>query len=545
MQTIIDALRHHAECRPDRVALRTMAGDTVTWAALAVRADAVARALVASGVRPGDRVAVLAKNVLAWPLADLGTLRASAISVGVYPTSSPEQVAVVLADCAARVLIVDDDTQMEKVRAVRAQVPSLDLVVAWQATGDGATPWEAWLGGARGELPPPPRPDSDAALIYTSGSTGVPKGARISHACLVATAESLRGVLGFTPDDSSLAFLPFCHAAERMFGHATRVWIGIEAMLVEDIADVFAAASTYHPTIFGGLPRVFEKAYEAMCGAEARAANPDEARARIGEARLAHFGSRVRRVTSGGAALPVAVARYLDAHGVRVLGAYGQTEHLCVAMHRPDRYNFTTVGLPMPGTEWRIADDGEVLVRRSALTFSGYWQREDETREAFTPDGAWLRTGDLGAVDAEGFLSITGRKKELIALSSGKKVAPLPIEAALTDGPWIEYAVLFGEGRHFIAALFTLRGETLRAWAAAAGVRGSLAELQGHAAVRAAVQAQVDAVNATLSRPEQVKRWVLSPASFTADAGELTPTLKLRRADVTQRYGALVASLYE
>lgn len=545
MRTIVDALRHHAAHTPERVALRTMDGAIITWRELAARAETVARALVASGVRPGDRVAVLAKNSLVWPLADLGTLCAGAISVGLYPTSSPEQVAVVLNDCGARVLIVDDDTQLEKVRAVRASVPALATVVAWGGAGDGAVTWDAWLQTRDVTLPAPPAPDDDAVLIYTSGSTGVPKGARISHACLVATAESIRGVLGFTSDDTSMSFLPFCHAGERMFGHATRVWIGIEAMLVDDVASVFAVASSYHPTIYGGLPRVFEKAYEAMRAAEQGAASPDDARERVEAARLAHFGARVRRVTSGGAALPVAVAEYLDAHGVRVLGAYGQTEHLCVAMHRPAQYNFTSVGLPMPGTEWRIADDGEVLIRRSALTFSGYWQRDDETRDAFTDDGAWLQTGDLGSVDADGFLTITGRKKELIALSSGKKVAPLPIEAALSNGPWIEHAVLFGEGRHFISALFTLRGETLRAWAAGAGVRGAADALQAHDAVRAAVQAQVDAVNATLSRPEQVKRWVLSPTPFTVETGELTPTLKLKRRDVTQRYAALMAPLYD
>ncbi|MDQ8154027.1 MAG: AMP-dependent synthetase/ligase [Gemmatimonadota bacterium] len=545
MRTILDALRHHATATPSRVALRTEAGEAVTWAELDARAATVARALVTQGIRRGDRVAILASNSLVWPLADLGALMAGAVSVGLYPTSSAEQVAEVLIDCGARLLVLDDETQLAKVRAVRDRVPALETVVTWGPAGADAVPWERWLDGARGELPAPPAGEDDAVLIYTSGSTGVPKGARISHACLVASAQSIAASLELTPADTALGFLPYCHAAERMFGHATRLWVGIEALLVSDVSGVFAAAATYHPTLFGGLPRLYEKAYEAMRAAESSAATADEARDRVEVARLAHFGARVRRVTSGGAALPVAVAEYLDAHGVRVLGAYGQTEHLCVAMHRPDRYNFTSVGLPMPGTEWRIAEDGQVLVRRSALTFSGYWGREDETREAFTDDGVWLQTGDLGSLDAEGFLTITGRKKELIALSSGKKVAPLPIEAALTDGPWIEHAVLFGEGRHFVTALLTLRGETLRGWAASAGVPGSAVDWRSHDAVRAAVQAQVDRVNATVSRPEQVKRWVIASEPLTVASGDLTPTLKVKRREVTARYASLIAPLYD
>lgn len=545
MRTIVDALLLHAVEMPDRVALRTMSGQSVTWAELAQRAREVAGALVASGIRPGDRVAVLAHNSMVWPLADLGTLLAGAISVGLYPTSSAAQVAEVLSDCGARLLVVDDATQFEKVRTVRDRLPALERVVAWGETGGDATSWDEWVGAASPALPPPPDPAADAVLIYTSGSTGTPKGARISHACLAASAQSIAEVLQLTRDDRTMGFLPYCHAAERMFGHATRVWVGFEAMLVNDVSGVFSAAATYHPTVFGGLPRLYEKAYEAMRAAELSARTPAEGRERVEAVRLAHFGGRVRWATSGGAALPVAVAEYLDAHGLRVLGAYGQTEHLCVAMHRADRCNFTTVGVPMPGTELRIADDGEVLVRRSALTFSGYWERDAETREAFTEDGQWLKTGDLGSVDADGFLTITGRKKELIALSSGKKVAPLPLEAALANGPWIEHAVLFGEGRRFVTALFTLRRETLRAWAMQEGLAPAIPALHAHPAVRAAVQAQVDAVNATVSRPERVKRWVIAPESFSVASGELTPTLKLKRHEVTARYAHLVASLYD
>jgi long-chain acyl-CoA synthetase len=239
------------------------------------------------------------------------------------------------------------------------------------------------------------------------------------------------------------------------------------------------------------------------------------------------------------------VGKALEARGVLVLGAYGQTEHLCVAMHHPGRVNFTTVGLPMPGTELRIADDGEVLVKRGPLTFSGYFGRDDETREAFTADGAWLKTGDLGSVDAEGFLRITGRKKEILVLSTGKKVAPLPIEAALCAGPWIEHAVLCGDGRNFVTALFTVRDASLRRFAVHEGLPWSRGDLLEHDEVRRELQAQVDQVNATLSRHEQVKKWLLVPESFTVAGGELTPTMKLKRHEVTARYAPLLDRLYE
>lgn len=545
MQTIVDAFLAHAARTPDRVAWRTMDGATLSWAQWAELSLQVAGAFAASGVRPGDRVAVLAGNSLLWPIADMGALLAGAVNVGLYPTSSAEQVAEVLRDCGACVAIVDDATQCAKVQKVRGQLDALDVLVGWGSVGAPATPWNVWLATARPTTPVHRAPEDDALLIYTSGSTGVPKGARISHRCLVETARSITEVLSLTSADTALSYLPFCHAAERMFGYATRVWLGMEAMLVDDAARVFDAAAAYHPTIFGGLPRFYEKAHERFEAAALLPGTDAERAQRMRDVRASLFGERLRVATSGGAPLPEIVGRALDARGIRVLGAYGQTEHLCVAMHRPDRVNFTTVGLPMPGTELRIADDGEVLVKRGPLTFSGYFGRDEETREAFTADGAWLKTGDLGSVDTEGFLRITGRKKEILVLSTGKKVAPLPIEAALCAGPWVEHAMLYGDGRRFITALFTIRDAALPLVADREGASWSRKELLEHDTVRREVQALVTKVNATLSRHEQVKKWVLVPEPFTVEGGELTPTMKLKRHEVAARYASLLDRLYE
>jgi long-chain acyl-CoA synthetase len=259
---------------------------------------------------------------------------------------------------------------------------------------------------------------------------------------------------------------------------------------------------------------------------------------------LSHVGGRVRIATSGGAKLPDEVGEYLEALGLTVLGAYGLTEHLCATMHRADRYNFDSAGVAMPGTRIRIAEDGEVLLQRSPLTFSGYHGRPEESRAAFDSTGEWLHTGDLGDIDPAGFLRITGRKKELIALSTGKKVAPLRIEAKLMSDPWISQAILLGEGRKYLVALLTLRREVVESWAGEHGLKHEYVGLLGDPAVIARVQAAVDEVNADFSGPEQIRRFHLLERELTLESGELTPTLKVRRTLVLERYHTEIEALY-
>jgi long-chain acyl-CoA synthetase len=242
--------------------------------------------------------------------------------------------------------------------------------------------------------------------------------------------------------------------------------------------------------------------------------------------------------------LPAEVAEYLDALGITVLGAYGLTEHLCVAMNRPDAYRFDTAGPAMPGTELRVAADGEILVRRNALSFAGYHGRPEETRAAFTADG-WLLTGDLGELLPDGSLRVTGRKKELIALSTGKKVAPLPIEAALAQDPWIGQAMLYGEGRRFVSALISLRPSMLKRWRNGDADGPAADGILRHPDLLRVVQGAVDRVNARLSRTEQIRRFVVLGRELTAEDGELTPTLKLRRTVVAEKYRDELDALYQ
>ena len=598
-RTMLDVFRERAERDGERVALEELAVSgaphdrRLTWGEWYDASRAVAAALVAAGTRPGEAVAILAGNRILWPVADLGVLMAGAVSVGLYPTSAPSQVAQLLADCDAVAVIVDTAEQLAKVQEARGALPRLRTVVCEDEAAAGrqerVRSWAEWLDAGERALrdasiadevdrrTAAARPEDVALLIYTSGSTGEPKGARIPHRYLSASAASVRDTLSLGPGDSALSFLPYCHAGERVFGLYTRLLCGMRTGHVEDPARLWDAASAFEPTLFGGLPRYFEKLYESLVVHErsldepARAAWEEAIRLgrqrsalrRRGDpvpealerawqsasapcrARLAILlGGRVRLATSGGAALPTEVADYLDAAGLTVLGAYGQTEHLCVAFHRPDAYDTTSAGPPMPGTEVRIAGDGELLVRRNALTFDGYHRRPAESREAFTPDGEWLLTGDLAELTADGRLRITGRKKELIALSNGKKVAPLPIEAALTQDPWISQALLYGEGERFITALLVPSRAMVEGWLRERGLSMPYESALQHAEVRARLQEAVDRVNARLSRPEQVRRWALLEHELVAERGELTPTLKIRRTTVAERYRDRLTPLY-
>lgn len=593
MTTAARAFLARAARHPHRVAYRALAAggasaDTVmTWGEWEADARRFAAALVANGLRPGETVAILAGTGTLWPVADLGVLMAGGVSVGIYPTSAPAQVRQIVADCGASVLVVDTADQLAKVLAVRAELPKLHRIIAPDASGD-VLAWNTWLAIGTGAMSGVSREidrrvafaeaEDTAILIYTSGSTGVPKGAEISHRYLLASSASIAESLGLGEDDTTLSFLPFCHAAERIFGLHTRIHAGMEAALVPDHTRIWDAAHAYGPTLFGGLPRFYEKAYEALQAEHLAATGGERARwdrvVRLGTTRSKLvqarqyvpsaleaewreagaplferarrlFGGRVRRATSGGAALPMEVAEYLDALGITVLGAYGLTEHLCVVMNRPDAYRFDAAGPPMPGTELRIAEDGEILVRRNELTFTGYHRRPRESRDAFTQDG-WLLTGDLGQLLDDGSLRVTGRKKELIALSTGKKVAPLPIEAALAQDPFIGQAMLYGEGQKFISALIALRPTMLRHWVdgRSEGPDGNGIVVH-HPELIGRVQAAVDRVNASLSRTEQIRRFVVIGRELTAEEGDLTPTLKLRRTVVAEKFRDELDALYQ
>ncbi len=573
--------------------------NALTWRAWHAASRDVATALVAAGGDRGASLAILASNGLLWPVAELGGALAGMVTVGIYPTSSSPQVRALLFDAEVTILVVDSLEQLAKVREATAGWERHLLVIAdvddahLVPCRDGVREvgWSVFAAGGRAKRlahAPAEREviarnasltaDDIAMLIYTSGSTGEPKGARISQRYVLESARSVRDTLALTCDDSSLSFLPYCHAGERIFGLYTRILCGMPATLVEDPSRIWEAEVAAAPTLFGGMPRFFEKAYEGLLAARSDAA-PDVAKrwdaalaAGRARARLRrdgvpvpptiestwqdhrvvfeptltrYFGARLRLATSGGATLPLEVAEYLDACGVTVLGAYGQTEHLCAAFNRPGRYRHDSVGVAMPGTTIRIGDDGEVQLRRGPLTFSGYHRRPDDSRAAFTDDGEWLRTGDLGTLDDDGFLRITGRIKELIALSNGKKVAPLPIESRLSEGDLIAHAVVHGEGHPYLVALLALRWSLVERWQRTLGLVATRRELVSHPSLRAALEAEISRANAAVSRPEQVRRFAILPHDLTEDAGEITATHKVKRAVVIERYRPILDALYQ
>ncbi|WP_158514830.1 AMP-dependent synthetase/ligase [Gemmatimonas phototrophica] len=531
--------------------------ERITWGGMSARVRAIGARLVHAGVQVGDRIAVFAGNRPIWPTLDLAIQSIGAVGVGIYPSSTPGQVDHVLRDSGARWLFTDQRHEAVRLASATASVstPLPGVVLDTHDTADvglplAVTPLHVFadegvallmqdraLGRALDARREAIVADTLAALIYTSGSTGEPKGACISHRYLAASAASIAAVLQLGDSDRTLSFLPYSHAAERVFGMCTRLLVGMSSALIEDPTDLFPVAAHFEPTLLGALPRIFERLYEAADVARREGRDP---RAAI----TARVGHRVRLATSGGAALPVAIAETLQQLGLPILGAYGQTEHLCIAMNRPDSPRFDTVGPPMPGTTVRIDDRGELLVRRSALSFDGYWNRPAETRAAFSEDGHWLHTGDLAELLPDGSLRITGRAKELIALSTGRKVPPVPIEAALTASPFIAHAVCHGEGRKYLTALVAPRRDALEAWAAAQGIDLPWVELLRDDRVLELLGGAVADVNSSLARPDRVQRFAVVADEFSSDNGLLTPTFKVIRAAADLRYAAHFEALY-
>jgi long-chain acyl-CoA synthetase len=571
--------RDRARRHPSLLALAEQDGPSMTWGEWDAAVDACAAAIVRHGHGAGERGAVFAGNTLLWPVADLALQSLGLVSVGVFPTSPAAQLQEVLADCGATIAFVDTPERLAALLAVRPALPGLRTVVAACPAPDGVERWGDWLDAGRSG--PPPRypvlqPYDDAIIIYTSGSTGDPRGARISHRYLLASADSIQHTLALDAGERTLSFLPFSHAAERVFGHARRIVHGGSTMLVPDHRRLWEAAAAFQPTLFGGLPRFYEKLHDALQARRRQLAGTDAARwdagvelgrrrsqlrrcgqpvpVRLEEEWLAaseaaravlqeRLGAALRVGSSGGASLPQQVAEELDASGLTILGAYGLTEHLCVASNRPQHYDFAGAGPAMEGSTVRISPDGEVLVHRCDLTFTGYLNREEETRAMFTADGDWLRTGDLGSLDNH-ILRITGRIKELIALSTGKKVAPAPIEARLTLDPWIGQAVLHGEGRSYMTALLSLRREVVEAWAAEQGLAMPYGQLVRDHRVRRRIAAALERVNADVSAPERVRRFVVIDRDLDEDHGEVTPTLKIRRSVVAEHFADQFEALY-
>jgi long-chain acyl-CoA synthetase len=579
--TTLPQVLRQAVAKHDGTAMRVPrdgAMHDISFRELAARAQEIAGGLIALGIQPGDRVAILGSTRPEWTIADCAALSAGATVVPVYHTNSPEECAYVLSHSGARVLICEDAEQLRKIESVRAELPELEHVFTMvpvegapsladlQAAGD---PADAAVVDVA--------PSDPATIVYTSGTTGPPKGCILTHANCVATMrmyeEQLREEL--RPGVVIFMFLPLAHSLARVVqlvsldvGATLAFWGGDPKRLLDDIADT-------RPTYLPSVPRVFEKIH-ARALAAAEEASPVRrrvfnwavatgARAHAAErhggtagplltagARVADrlvlsrvrglFGGELRLGLTGAAPIGREVLEFFDACGVLVLEGYGMTETCAAAtLNTRGEFRFGTVGRPLPGSEVAIAEDGEILMRGPHV-FDGYHRDEEATRDIFA-DG-WLCSGDLGEIDADGYVAVTGRKKDLIITSSGKNISPTNLETALRETRWISQAVVYGDNHPYLVALLTIDPDEVEALAARAGVPADLAAMIDDPRVHAVLQESVDEVNARFARIEQIKRFAILDHDLSQAADELTPTLKVKRTKVNERYRRELEALY-
>jgi long-chain acyl-CoA synthetase len=527
----------------------------VPWDEAAERVDDLAHGLLARGVRKGDRVAVLARTRLEWILLDWALMSIGAVTVGLYPTSTAKECEYILGHCEAVLAFAEDDDQTRKLVSVRGTLPALRAIVPF----DRLDKLEAEGRLARHLHPEPVEEDDLATLIYTSGTTGPPKGCMLTHRNLVTAATCVvEGLQG--PGDVGLLFLPLAHSYGRLVYQAA-AFRGSTVALVADFTRVPEAMLAVRPAVLPSVPRLYEKVYANTLGEIERAGGM---RRRIGlwalrvggrasrtrregkpvsrllglQERLAdrlvfekvreRLGGRMRLGISGAAPLSPDVLEFFDALGVPVIEGYGLTETASSAtVNEAEGFRIGTVGRAVDGTEVRLADDGEILIRSDSV-FAGYYKEPEATEAALTEDG-WLRTGDVGEIDADGFLRITDRKKDLIITAGGKNIAPQNLENALKNSRFVSQAIVVGDRRPYVTALLTL-DET--------EIATSDRDPQDLA------QELVDDVNRDRSRVEQIKRFVILPRDFSQEEGEVTPTLKLRRNVIHEHFADEIEQLY-
>ncbi len=539
------------------------------------------------GLRPGDKVVILSENRPEWVIADFAVLCAGGVTVPVYTSLMPEQIRYIISDSEAKIGICSNRDLWLKVEAVREKLPLLEHAVlieeeaprgVWSfsevmAKGRRAAAPEAGLFERGAEEV---RPDDLASIIYTSGTTGTPRGVMLSHANFVSNIESLDRIISFRDTDTALSFLPLSHVLERT-GTFFLLSKGASIAYAEKVETVAENMLEVRPTIIIGVPRFFEKIYAKVmdqvlsspplrrriffwavkvgksCAAKTVAGRPIPKRLAFARAlarRLVYAkivsktGGRVRFFICGGAPLSEDIAEFFYAMDLFILPGYGLTETSPVlSANVLTGYRFGTVGKPIPGVEIRIEPDGEILARGPNIMI-GYYKNEAETK-AVLEDG-WLRTGDIGFLDADGYLVITDRKKDLIVTSGGKNVAPQPIEILLQSNPYIQSAVVVGAARKFISALIVPAFEKLEAYARANAIPFlSRSELCRREDVVAFLLAEVQRATPGLASYERVKRIALLDRDFEIEAGEVTPTLKIRRAIVEEKYRPLIDALYE
>jgi len=572
---------------------RGEAWESVTWRQAGDRVRRLAAGLLALGLESEQRVGIASSTRYEWILADLAVMCAGGATTTVYPSTGGDDTAYILSDSACRVVFAEDESQLAKLREHRAELPELTKVVSFDpalaegADGDWVISLDqlAELGDAHlaanpdavDEVARAIGPDQLATLIYTSGTTGKPKGVRTLHRAWVFEGEAIKAQDILHEDDLQFLWLPMAHSFGKVL-LSTQLACGFATAIDGRVDKIVDNLGIVKPTFMGAAPRIFEKAHARIVTMQAAEGGAKEkiflkafeVGRKVDALRLAgksvplplkvqhalfdklvfskvreRFGGRVKFFISGSAALNADIAAWFHAAGVLILEGYGMTENAAGAtVNHPDAYKLGTVGQPFPGTEVRIGEGGEVQLKGPHV-MAGYHNRPDATGEALTEDG-WLRTGDKGELDADGFLTITGRIKELFKTSGGKYIAPPAIEAKFKAlCPYVSQFMVFGAERNFVSALITLDPDAIAGWAAENGKEGKdYTALVNDDAVQAMVADYVDQLNAQLNRWETIKKWKLLDHDLSIESGELTPSLKVKRNVVETNNKDLIESFY-
>jgi len=522
----------------------------VSWDAYRNQADAVAAGLIALGIATGDRVGILAENRHEWLVADIGILTAGAVDVPLHSLLTVTQCAYQLEHSGAKGLFVSNQAQFDKIASIRRDLPGLEWVISFDATvSDASSPVPSWRGllhrgrqaladaGRRAEMHRRGESrsgDDLATIIYTSGTTGRPKGVMLSHGNLVSNARASATCSRTTEDEILLSWLPYSHIYARTCDHYVTILAGATLCLAESADTLLINLVEIEPTDFTSVPRFYEKLWTFV-----ESLPPTE---RAGRLRRI-FGPRCRRLSSGGAPLPIHVAQGFVEAGLPLLEGYGLTESSpVISFNTHESCKVGSVGRPVDGVEVRIDDDGEILTRGPHV-MKGYWADADSTREAIV-DG-WLRTGDVGTLDDEGFLTITDRKKDLIITSGGKNIAPSELELLLVSDPYIDQAIVYGDRRPFVTALIVPNLELLDKVACELGCPLQKDhQLIRSEAVHRFMADRVSHLMEAVSRPERVKAFLLLGRPLRADAEELTATQKVRRRHMLSKFASDLDALY-
>jgi long-chain acyl-CoA synthetase len=576
------SVEQHGE-KPALLVKREKQYRPITYTELGRRVYAFARALHELGVRKGDRVSILSENCPEWAITDWATLCLGAITVPIYPTLTAPQVQEILRDSEPKVLVVSDKKQLRKAcEAVEGTGLNPQMICIEPDSGSETPSFEQMLNqpGALTEselraMVESSQPDDIITFIYTSGTTGEPKGAMLTHRNLISNIEAVLQIIDCRPDDLFLSFLPLSHVFERMGGHFLPIYAGLTIAYAESLFTLANDIVEVKPTLMLGVPRFYASVMDRIL-ASARQMPPLRQKLfyrtlEVGKVysrciregrpvplgvRLQHavldklvaakirerVGGRLRFFVSGGAALPKEVAEFFHAFGILILEGYGLTETSPVlTVNPPSAPRFGSVGKPIPGVEITIAEDGEILARGPNIML-GYYKKPEATAAAIDPDG-WFHTGDVGYMDADGYLYITDRKKDIIVLANGKNVAPQPIENLLKQSELVQEAVVYGDGMSAPVALIVPNMDALRAFAKQEGIEADGDALLNHDAVQKRFRQELERVNRELADFQRVKSFRLISKPFSIETGELTPTLKVKRRVVAEKYAHLLQEM--